>query len=278
MIVFDPALVAQQFCDDRQYQLDKLLGSGSFKFTYLVSTPNGEIALKVARPDTNADRLWREFNALANCAHPAIARFHGYENIESPLGTCWIAAEEYVAGGTLKDRLTGTPIDPALVKVLGAALSSAIAHLYERNLVHRDIKPDNVLFRADGVSPVLTDFGLVRDLDLPSLTADYASRGPGTPIYSAPEQLLNDKFLIDWRTDQYALGIVLAECALGRHPYSSIGADQWSWVEAMSLRHPIPIKAAEDLAALGFENILKMLAPWPVARYRTPDLLEAIFK
>src|SRR5207244_520254 len=71
--------------------------------------------------------------------------------------------------------------------------------------------------------PVIIDFGVVRDLADSSLTKTHLARGPGTPLYAPPEQLNNRKALIDWRSDQFSLGITLSYCAFGVHPYAQAG-------------------------------------------------------
>ncbi len=119
---------------------------------------------------------------------------------------------------------------------MGAQLIAAIAHIAELHLVHRDIKPDNIMFRSHGTTPVLTDFGVVRDLSDSSITPTWAARGPGTPFFSAPEQLRNEKSLIDWRTDQFALGIVMAQVVFGEHPYRVSGASDSDVVERVLSR------------------------------------------
>ncbi|MGO4780240.1 serine/threonine protein kinase, partial [Lysobacter sp. 2RAB21] len=111
-------------------------------------------------------------------------------------------------GGTLEAKLLTRSISPDEVRYIGLCLADVLDHLNDRRLVHRDIKPANILFASDGQTPILTDFGVVRVLDQPSLTRDFVGFGPGTPAYAAPEQLNNEKQLIDWRTDQFGLAVV----------------------------------------------------------------------
>jgi serine/threonine protein kinase len=126
------------------------------------------------------------------------------------------------------------------------------------------------MFREDQVTPVIVDFGLVRDLSSTSLTQTWIAMGPGTPYYAAPEQLTNDKELIDWRTDQFALGILLAESALGYHPYSESGDTTARTVERVAQREGPTDHCKADLAREGLPAITRMIASWPVRRFRTP--------
>jgi serine/threonine protein kinase len=148
--------------------------------------------------------------------------------------------------------------------------------LNDKKLVHRDIKPANIMFRADG-TPVLTDFGIVRMLDQPTLTQAFLNMGPGTPAYASPEQLNNDKALIDWRTDQFDLAIVLAECLLGHHPFLEQGKTIHDAIMAVAARQEMPAANTKRLQALGFSCLIKALMPWPIARYRRPcELIESL--
>lgn len=223
-----------------------------------------------------SERFGREITALQKCQHPAIARLHSIsmENVDG-VDYC-ILAEEFLAGGTLLERIAADPLSPAKVRHVGLCLADAIAHMEERNLVHRDIKPANILFRQPD-EPVLTDFGIVRIVSEPSLTHDFIPQGPGTPLYAAPEQLNNDKLLIDWRTDQFGLALVLAECLLGRAAFSGPGQSPHEAVLAMAHRSPLPNESREQLENAGFGALVKALSPWPIARYRRPsEFLDAL--
>lgn len=192
----------------------------------------------------------------------------------------WVVLEDYLSGGTLAAKIGGCAggiLDPAEVWRIGTELGSALEHLYPLRLVHRDIKPENILFQADGVTPVLTDFGIVRMLDQPSLTRDFLGMGPGTPKYAAPEQLNNEKALIDWRTDQFGLAIVLAECLIGRHPFSDVAGHDREAILAVASKQSLPLKAVGELNALGFGFLATALNPWPVGRFRRPaDFMTAL--
>jgi serine/threonine protein kinase len=143
------------------------------------------------------------------------------------------------------------------------------------SFVHRDIKPENIMFRADGVTPVLVDFGLVRDLGEESLTQTWMLHGPGTPFYSAPEQLQNRKELIDWRTDQFSLGVVLGVCGFGRHPFADVGEPKPRTVQRVIERGKATDMFVEWTKQHGLEALVRMTAAWPVQRFRTPERLRS---
>ena len=139
--------------------------------------------------------------------------------------------------------------------------------------MHRDIKPDNILYRADGVTPVIVDFGLVRDLVRTSLTQTWLIRGPGTPLYAPPEQLRNEKALIDWRSDQFSLGVVVAFAAFGFHPYQDGGESFARTVERVADRGKQTARFADAAMQSGMPFLIQMTAPCPVERFRTPESL-----
>ena len=134
------------------------------------------------------------------------------------------------------------------------------------------------MFREDRSTPVITDFGVVRDLTDSSMTPTWAPRGPGTPYFASPEQLNNEKDLTDWRSDQFALGVVLAYVTLQQHPYMLPGIPDQDVVDRVSSR----IGPAEHFVACaneaGLSVLSKMVAPWPVDRYRTPSHLATAWR
>jgi serine/threonine protein kinase len=187
-----------------------------------------------------------------------------------------VIGEEFLAGGTLSERLQQGALTREQTAAIGLTLAGALAHLQERNFVHRDVKPANILFRESG-EPVLTDFGIVRILDEPSLTHDFLAQGPGTPLYAAPEQLHNDKALIDWRTDQFGLALVLAECILGRPAFATTNQSARDAVMAVANRTELPESSRNELESARLGCIVKALLPWPVQRYRRPaDFIYAL--
>jgi len=99
-------------------------------------------------------------------------------------------------------------------------------------------------------------------------------RGPGTPFFAPPEQLRNEKTMIDWRSDQFSLGVVLAMGALGFHPYQEDGNTPAQTVERVAERRPQVARFLDAATRSNMPFLLRMTAPWPVERFRTPDELE----
>ncbi|MEM6274664.1 MAG: serine/threonine-protein kinase [Myxococcota bacterium] len=269
---------ATEFCAERGWGEPSFVASGNFKSTFRVDAAGELVALKLVDPHKiSAERTEREIRALESCSHQHICRLaetgvHRFGGREMHF-----LVEEYLGGGTLTGRsrqYVGN--DSKLRKLLGG-LTSALTHLEPLNLVHRDIKPDNVMFRDEGDEPVLVDFGLVRVLGDTSLTGTWATQGPGTPLYSAPEQLHNDKHLIDGRADQFSMALVLGELYFGKHPFDAGGSTR-SIVERMASRR---LPADWFISAVNghfLEPTLKMLKSWPVGRYRSPEAVRTAFE
>jgi len=270
-----PDEVARNICLSEGWTLLGPIGGGSFKRVFRVQNSQQSIfALKIVAEAS--PRTSREVTALRRCNHTNIARlFHvGRHNHH---GTSYdYTLEEFLAGGTLTNRLDehGFLNDEQVLR-LGKNIIGAIMHLASLGLVHRDIKPDNIMFKEDGVTPVLVDFGLVRDLADISLTQTWAPRGPGTPYFSAPEQLNNQKHLIDWRTDQFSLGVVLCFARFGIHPFRKDDEPEFSRsvVERVAAHGNRNSRIMGLVRDSGLVCIEKMTRTWPVERFIVQEQL-----
>lgn len=269
--------IAQTVCARRGFALGGSIGSGSFKKTFRIKDASGaELALKLVLSGS-VERLKREIEAVSRCNHPNIGRLLEVQFEQTAHGQVVYILEPYLAGGTLGERLRRVvKLAPVEVKVFAQQLSSALAYLCDLELVHRDIKPENILFGADPNVPILVDFGLVRDLAAESLTLSHMARGPGTPLFSPPEQLNNQKELIDWRADQFALGATLSFAGFGFHPYAEVNDTDIETVDRVS-RRDAPAKRFTDAAvAAKLEPLIRMVRAYPVMRYCfTDDLVAA---
>ena len=169
---------------------------------------------------------------------------------------------EYVPGPSLLRRLAEgkLPLDEAVR--LGIAIADALSDLHQQHVLHLDLKPANVLFRADGQA-VLIDFGLSRHEQLPDLLEEQFHRPTGTPEYMAPEQLL--RIRSDRRSDVFALGAMLYQMATGELPFGNPG--RMAQVRRRVWRDPVPPRACNpEIPPALQETILKCLEPLPDRR------------
>lgn len=264
--------ITTEVCKQLNATLIGSLGAGAFKNAYLIEHEGNRYALKIALVSGELKaRFEREVTALKGCAHPAIAKIITSGPIAHSGEDYWVIVEEYLPFGTLAERASQTVPTLNDIRHFGIVLADALGHLADRGFVHRDIKPANILFRTP-TEPVLTDFGIVRVLGEKSLTQDFMAQGPGTPQYSAPEQLLNEKSAIDWRTDQFGLALVLAELLIGYHAFSQKpSAQSRDAIISVASRETLPPTIQDHLKQCGFGCLIKALSPWPVQRYRRPD-------
>lgn len=143
---------------------------------------------------------------------------------QSPSGASIWLREQRIAGESLRARVGRGPIPIADIRQLTIDILEALADAERARIVHRDVKPDNIMCATDGRFWLL-DFGIARHLDLQSLTAT-ALGGPGTIGYAPPEQYRNRKRELDSRADLFALAVTIVECLTGRHPYRDGARDQ----------------------------------------------------
>jgi len=199
------------------------LGSGGMGQVYLASAPDGmQYALKLLHPELGhrsedvKRRFLHEAEFLMTIRHRNLVEvFDAGEDKE--IGLCYILME-YMPGGSLGDMIAKNgrlPVDTAISYVSQTADALSVAH--KQGVIHRDIKPDNILFTADGV-PKLTDLGVAKFFD-DAADAKLTMDGHllGTPAYMAPEQMM-DSHHIDARADIYSLGVVLYEMLTGKKP------------------------------------------------------------
>ena len=258
-------------CQELHFDFLGLVGQGGFKETYKVTTSDSRtLALKIFKPESNVDRNLREIEALSTCENEYIARMINNGTFTFNNENYQYIVEEFYFGGTLIDRLTANQILGEEVTFnLGTKLLKALICLGDFGYVHRDIKPTNILFRDETFEkPILTDFGIVRFLGEESLTATYYMSGPGTPGYASPEQMNNEKNLIDWRTDQFSLGIMLSICSYGIHPYGENNVAQ-NIAERKPLFKPFLEKIKQNKLTI----LAKMVQAWPSYRYNSRELL-----
>lgn len=266
--------VAKSICNNLDLEFISGSGEGAFKQTFHVMNKEGlHFALKVHKSSGINERTKREIDAMLKCDHPNIAKLLMVDVYEYDGKKYLYLMEEFLSGGTLSKKIENEKFKISEFYSIGEQLISAVSHIASHNLVHRDIKPDNIMFREDGKTPVLVDFGLVRDLTNESLTQTWLIQGPGSPYYSAPEQLNNQKELIDWRTDQFSLGITFSLCLFGIHPYQWKNENIGEVVIKIAKREKYSNRFENLCKKNKLEILLKMVSPWSIDRYRTPKHL-----
>ena len=262
--------IAREVCARHGFVFEGHFGSGSFKEVFRAKAADGSlVAIKISKPQALSIRNQREVEVMKRLDHPSIAKLFVAESVQDRQVHFLVTHEEWLGGGSLAQRVQR--VSPIEIFAIGGALLHALIGIWGMGLVHRDIKPDNILFRTSDGSPVLTDFGIVRDLSAQSLTQTSAWMGPGTPLFASPEQLNNDKSLIDARSDQFGLAAALYFSATGRHPYQGPHEDHNQAINNAGLRKG-PSRVFTDWAtAAGLPVLARMAAPWPINRFRFPD-------
>lgn len=207
------------------YRILSALGQGGMARVYKAYQENldREVAVKVLPPWYAADRSFVErFNLearlIARLSHPNIVTVH---DANEQHGHLYIVMQ-LVNGGTLKHRLDqlqseGKVMDVAEVVSIFTQLADALAYAHNHGVIHRDIKPVNVLMDSSG-RPILSDFGIAKVLASTKTSLTHPGAGVGTPEYMSPEQCQGGA--VDGRADIYALGVMLFEAQTGRTPFN----------------------------------------------------------
>jgi serine/threonine protein kinase len=202
-----------------RYRLFGRLGSGGMGRVYLGRSPGGRpVAVKVIHPSLAAEPAFRtRFRREVEAAR-RVGGFHTAQvvDVDAEADPPWIVSA-YVSGPSLQDAVNEHgPLPPASVLTLGAGIAEGLSAVHACGLVHRDLKPGNVLIAADG--PRILDFGIAQLVDASTLTASGAVIG--TPAYMSPEQASGDDELGP-SSDVFSLGAVLAYAATGRSPFAA---------------------------------------------------------
>ena len=215
------AVIAPGTVLDRRYRLEERVGRGGSATVYrgtdtILQRP---VAVKVFNPDARdgalLERRAREMRlaAVANDPHLVAVYDAHLDEATDGAGPCYLVTE-FIDGPNLSDLLDPDGLPPDVVRRIGADIGQALDALHERGLVHRDVKPGNILLTADRQAK-LADLGIARELDGHPLTQDRAV--PGTVPYLSPEQAQGHE--VGPPSDVYSLGLVLLECLTGRREF-----------------------------------------------------------
>jgi serine/threonine-protein kinase len=204
-----------------RYTVDREIARGGASRVFLAYNPDGDaVALKVLHPQlavsVTADRFLREISFLSDIDHPRIGKLLDSGETE------WLVyyVMSFVSGPNLREHLTRVgKVSLADALHIARDLLEALSYAHEKRIVHRDVKPDNIVLSPEGA--VLLDFGIARAI-AESATDRLTRSGfaVGTSAYMSPEQVRGD-LDIDERSDLYSLGCVLFECLAGRPPFTA---------------------------------------------------------
>jgi len=224
------------------------------------------VAVKILRADDQVGpsasrRFEREVHCLASLDHPNVVKAYEAGTTE---GVPFLVLE-YLEGGSLAKRLGGAPMPSHEAAHLLDTLAQAVHYIHGRGIIHRNLKPHDILFAADG-TPKLIDFGLAHWTRPDRGTPDVEGTVVGTPDYMAPEQAAGRISALGPATDVYGLGAVLYECLTGRPPCHR--ATVHETLRAVESEEPMPPHQLNAQADRAVEAIcLKCLQKAPEKRY-----------
>lgn len=255
-----------------RYEILEPVGGGAMGEVYKARDPQlGRIvALKLLPADLCRDpgarrRFLREAQAVAQLDHPNVATI--YEAGESEGGRVFLALAFY-EGETLQQKIEQGPLPLPEAISIARQIARGLAAAHRRQIVHRDVKPANIVVLPDGIVKLL-DFGLAKMTGATTVTRLGSS--PGTPAYKSPEQSRGEK--VDPRSDLWALGVVLYEMTTGRLPFG--GEYEQAVIYAILNEPPKPLGDAGAFPPQIAAVITRALAKDPAARYATAEEMEA---
>lgn len=263
------------------YEIISVLGSGGMGKVYLAkdSKLNRSIAIKTlpdsfARRKEHVKRFQTEAKAAATLNHPNVATVYSVEETGEPR---YFITMEYVEGRALSELIPPGGVD--LRSFLGwfVSLADALSHAHSKGVIHRDIKPNNIMITESG-NPKILDFGLAR-IDRPSeneastLSLTKTGQVLGTPAYMAPEQAEGKGS--DNRTDIFSLGVIMYEAITGEKPFK--GDNYASIISDLLTKQPTGVaELRPDVPALVARLIMKCLEKNPQNRYQSMDEVRVI--
>jgi len=256
-----------------RYEIKGELGSGGMGNVFWGRDPfmKRDVAIKVLPYQFSSEELYKEFfqreaEIIAALEHDSIVPVYDF----GMHGNQPFLVMRYMSGGSLQDRLAENPLEPRELSAIIDRIAEGLDVAHEKNIIHRDVKPPNILFDASGKA-YLADFGLAESFEQSTGVEDMFI---GTPAYMSPEQVRNE--ILDARSDIYTLGAVIYCTLSGREPYDK-GSSQ-ATAEA-HITDPVPniLDLVPDLEASWAEVISKAMAKDRYQRYATAmDLAQDV--
>jgi eukaryotic-like serine/threonine-protein kinase len=266
-----------------RYRVIRLLGEGGMGRVYEAEQeqPRRIVALKIIRPGlTTPERLRRfrhESQALGRLQHPGIAQIYEANTADTGFGPQPYFAMELVRGPSLDEYAATHPMNTRQKLALMGRICDAVQHAHERGLIHRDLKPGNILIDETGQAKIL-DFGVARVTESegqPTLQTEVGQI-VGTLAYMSPEQVVGDSQNIDPRSDVYSLGVILYELLSGRPPYNVRGRQVHEAVQTIRQEDPTALSSVSRNFRGDVETIVgKALEKDRARRYGSAAALAA---
>jgi len=260
---------------DKRFLITEVLSRSGMATIFKAEDLNNDkqlVAVKVPHFEYESDpvffsRFQREEKIGLELNHPFILKFIPVENKSRPY-----IVTEYLKGCTLEHLLKAMrPLPEKDAVKLASLICNALQHMHDHGVIHRDLKPQNVMICCDGSIRIM-DFGIARDVISRRITRVGNSKSMGTPDYMAPEQVEGKR--ADKRTDIYNLGALFYEMLTGSVPFQD--ENQWAALNARVTGDPIaPRKVNRDLSAQSEEIVLRAMQRDPSERYPSAAAMKA---